>query len=275
MRSVPVVFLLGISFYSTSAYGYLKCTSKQKSCVVKDRALTIGDEVGFLNQNDQIVAKGVVTKLEGTRRWIEIRERTGTISRSSELIVLSHRSFSNRPNKEYVMYRKPSKTMFGFAGGIASPAIGESSSGFELTGFYQFTRWKEIQILGRFQYLNATAELSKAEDADGIETRTMNLSSFGAIASGAYTAFEHMPVALRSEIGIGLKHISADVGGNADLVANSAFETKVENGLSLGTRGDVAALIDFETYKISTGLGYTYYHQAGIPSLQIGFVKPL
>ena len=256
------------------AYGRsqnLACNKAQTLCEVDDRNLGIGDRVGVINDDDELVATGEVLRIEGASRQVKIRKRYGTIKEGYRMTLMESRPEEGLKAPIYRIYKEPTQHSLGASVGLSTYSIGLGSPGVELTSFYQQRFWKGAQWLLRANYLKIRGEANRYTDFD-VQQLPIDVSAYSLLGGGVYTFRESRAVSVRTELGLGFTTVSATIDGDKELVQDELKKSaKIKNGTapyirwSLGAQwnmsrdwyllGDVSQCLIHLAYGTTVGVG--------------------
>lgn len=244
MTLLSSVLVVAITTMTSTAYGRaqnLDCNKSQTLCEVDDRNLIIGDRVGIINADDELVANGEVLRVEGGTRQVKIKKRYGAIKNGYKIVLLQDRPEEGFKAQTYRTYQEPSKHTVGGSAGLSTYSIGIGSPGFELTAYYQRRYWKGAQWIVRGNYLKIKGEANRYTDYD-VQQLPINVSAYSLLGGSVYTFREGRPVSIRTELALGFTSVSATIDGDKELVQDELKESaKVKNGYSPYVRWSLGA----------------------------------
>jgi hypothetical protein len=219
----------------------LDCNRAQTLCEVEDRNLIIGDRVGIINDDEELVATGEVLKVDGANRQIKIKKRHGNIKDSFKLTLLENRPEEGFKAPVYRVYQEPSKHSVGASLGLSTYSIGLGSPGMEATTYYQKRFWKGAQWIVRGNYLKIRGEANRYTDVS-VEQLPIDISAYSLLGGGVYTFLENRPLSIRTELALGFTNVSATIDGDKELVQEELKNSaKVKNGTSPYVRWSLGA----------------------------------
>ncbi len=268
-----VFFIVSFGVQSVSAYAKtLQCDKPQKICTIDDLDLTVGDKVGIFNEDNELVAIGIVKEIKGSRRTIKIVSNMSKIKKNYTLSLLNVPE-DKKLSEVYKVYREPSKESAGGSVGIGTLGVGKGAVEFELSGFYQWRRFANLALVARGVIAKASGDIARIDS--GIETTTFSMMGFGGAGGVSYSVFEGKPIGFRGEVVGGFMFVSATVGGSAGDVDGAGFNTGMKNGIGLLIRGDFSMLIERESYRIALFLTPSLVHNAVSYGIGAGIIKDL
>ena len=260
---------------STQAFADdMQCNKKQTKCFTEDRDLSIGDEVGVFTSDDELVAVGTVRAMRGAKRMVSIKESTGTIRKGYRLALLERNASDADYSPQYKIYRNPADISAGASFGMATAGIGEGSVAFDTSAFGSMRQWKDLELVGRFNYLTFNGNVNRATtESTGMETAPFSVNGIGLLGGIGYTWMHNSPLSFRGEVGAGFMHISATVDGSAGEVEGAGYPMKVSNGFGKFIRGGVSGLYNMSDWKIELGLSNAWFHEAMASGASLGLIR--
>ena len=258
----------------------LQCNQNQSRCVIEDRDLTIGDEVGVFTRNNELVAVGVVKGMRGHRRAVDITEINGTIRKGHRLALLDRSmdggSDAVASKRGFRVWRDEALYTVGGSLGFASIGIGEGAPGTELSGFAAWRKFPGFEMVGRMTYLGMEGEVSRISGrVDGIETQPISMRGIGLLGGVGKTWMHNRPLSARAEAGVGFMHVGASVAGSSGDVEGAGYDTLVTNGFGKYLRGSASGIYNMQDWKLELGVAQTMFHDALSTSIGIGVMKDL
>ena len=247
MRTGCGVLLMLAMTVSGSAFAKgLECDQSQKQCMIDNARLSIGDKVGVFNGDDELVARGEVTDIDGERRAVRIERRYGPIQRGYRLALLGGRDGLSASS--YRIHREPGLLEMGASLGVASVAIGEGAPGAEASGYAAYRVAPGLRLLGRFVYETASGDITRYND-NIVSKGNIAMQGIGLLAGGAYTWREGRELSFRGEAGLGMMQVTATVDGDAGAVNDGTNEAHVKNGAQVFGRWSIGARYRFSEWS--------------------------
>jgi len=261
MRNV-VVGMLALVGFSNAHATEIMCNKKQTRCVTESHVISIGDQVGFLNKDNELVAVGEVKGMKGERRAVLVKKRHGTIYRNHRLTLLGGVDSDATNMTQYRIYQRPSDMSVGGSVGVSTVNIGEGSPGIETTVFGQWRSWKGINLVARGVFSQVEGSVQHYNDTE-VENSSVSSSSLGLLGGISYIMRQTKTLAFRGELGLGVKYISAAVDGDAGKIGAHGYNTKVENGLGAYGRWSLGAMYRVGTkWHVHADVAQSLVHEA-------------
>lgn len=245
MRNVVfsvVAMMVGIS----SAHAEeVMCNKKQTKCVTESKVVSIGDRVGFLNDDNELVAVGEVKAMKGERRAVLIKKRHGTIYRDYRLTLLGGVDSDATYSSQYKIYQRPSEMAVGGSVGFSTVNIGEGSPGLETSVYSQWRSWRGINLVARGVFSQVEGSVQHYSETD-VENLPMSMTGIGILGGASYIMRQTKPISFRAEAGLGVMYISANIDGDSGKVGEPGYSSKVRNGVGLYGRWSLGAMYNFK-----------------------------
>lgn len=241
MRNVVVTVVALAGGFSSAYADEIMCNKKQTRCVTESQIVTIGDKVGFLNKDDELIAVGQVKGMKGNRRAVLIQKRHGTIYRDHRLTLLGGVDSDATNMSEYRIYQRPSEMSVGGSLGYSTVNIGEGSPGVETSAFGQWRSWRGINLVGRGVFSQMEGTVQNFGD-NGVENNSVSAIGFGLLGGASYIMRQTKPLSFKVEAGLGLMYISANVDGDSGKIGEPGYNTKVKNGFGPYGRWSIGAM---------------------------------
>jgi hypothetical protein len=274
MRFLILFSLLTVSSLSYARFD-LECDRDQTSCLTEDRHLTVGDRVGLFNDYDEVVAVGVINKMQGVRRRIKIIKSYGKIHRGVRIASLDSDLNNIRGVEErYTVFNPPKKYNFGGNLALGKLQIGEYHRGAIFSGFgQQRSSYRWFHYVGRSSLLVSQGRIGREDDTRGIDKQDMEMWGLGLHGGVAATLRESRDISFKGESTVGLMYLDAAIGGNSKLVEDSGFNSKVSNGVGTLVQFSISMQYNMNPWRLETLISQSFVHQAPMLSLGLGISK--
>jgi hypothetical protein len=228
------------------------CGSQNNICVVNDRNITMGDDVGFFTERGELIATGKVTKMSGNKRSVQLRQVMGPVSEQAESYAMLDSPRAIRQDQMKI-YRQPSPLAVGGSFGVMTFGAGGDAKGFETSA--EIIRRKflgKVDGFARGSYYTMTG--TAYNTAYEMEPSTFKASAMAALGGISYTLFSENDVSLRTELGAGAAYTTAKINNSIDDAKSPDWGYNVRSGFSPHLRGLVALGYKFEGFQIEAGV---------------------
>jgi hypothetical protein len=240
-------------FANVALAGPFACNSEQTYCDIRDKGAAVGDVVGFFNQDDELVAVGSVSKIDGIERRVEFTKKYGGIRKNHTYKILDTTDESEL-TKKYRVYREDAKISIGGGLGLASIGVGDGASGLLFEGFGGYSLGRGLKVIGRGLFTSVSTTANGDIDAP-TKNANYSLTGFGILPAIAYHHNAAKKFSVLAELGLGFMYASSTVDGSSDGI--DFYVTEIENGFGMIMRGSANALFRFD--QIQAGVGAAYY----------------
>jgi hypothetical protein len=256
--------------------GPLVCNKSQTKCLTETRQLTIGDEVGVFNTEDELVATGEVRAMRGDRRAVVIGERHGQIRKSHKLVLLETKRSDASYTTAYKIYREPANLSVGASGGLSSVSVGESTPAMEFSAYAQWRKWYGLQLVLRGVYTAGEGSVTTYDVEEDKQIQApISLSGMGILGGVGYVMRENKPLSFRTELAAGGMQMSAAIDGDSALVDDGAYNARVKNGFAAYGRGSFGVMYNMSSWHIHADLVQALTQQAHFSTIAAGVSKDL
>jgi hypothetical protein len=228
------------------------CAPTNKVCILNDRAAVTGDQVGFFTERGELIATGKVTRMNGSKRSVQLQQVMGPVSTQAESYAMLEPSGSIS-QENYKVYKQPSPMAVGTRLGMTTFGAGSDAKGFELSASAlrrKFLGKVDGVVTGSYYSLSGKAVNTANDQISG----TFNAQSLAAAGGLAYTIFSQSAVSVRTEIGLGLAYTSAKINGNVDDAKSPDWGYQVASGFGPHMRGLIAAGYKFDGWQLEAGV---------------------
>ena len=269
MRNVVIGFVALVGFSNAHAEEIM-CNKKQTRCVTESQVVSIGDKVGFLNEDNELVATGEVKGMKGERRAVLVQKRHGTIYRDHKLTLLGGVDSDATNMTQYKIYQRPSEMTVGGSFGFSTVNIGEGSPGVEATAYGQWRSWRGINLVARGVFSQVEGTVQHYNETE-VENSSVSSTGLGLLGGVSYIMRQTKPLSFRAELGLGVQYISATVDGESDKVGAHGYNTKVENGIGAYGRWSLGAMYRLSNnWHVHADLAQSLVHEAFTNTLSGG-----
>ncbi len=274
MRNVVIGFVALVGF--SNAYAEeIMCNKKQTRCVTESQVVSIGDRVGFLNEDNELVAVGEVKGMKGERRAVLVKKRHGTIYRDHRLTLLGGVDSDATNMSQYKIYQRPSEMTVGATAGLATVNIGEGAPGIESTVYGQWRSWNGINLVARGVFSQVEGTVQHYTET-AVENSNVSATGLGLLGGISYIMRQTKPLAFRAELGLGLQYISASVDGDAGKIGAHGYNTKVKNGVGAYGRWSLGAMYRVgSNWHVHADVAQSLIHEAFMSTLAGGLSMDL
>lgn len=250
--------------------GVLRCDAMQKSCVVVNKRITVGDKIGFFNRDNELVAYGAVDRIIGDQRNIAIERRTGTIH-AADRVALLENSSSTDLVRQYTVYRPPATMTVGGGIGLNSLGVGDGTAGVDAQAYGEMALNSQIFGVGRAMILTSGGEVNGGNAE--YQTGSYSMMGFGLAPGIAYSLWHNKKTTLRAEAGAGFMYISSSVDGDSGLVDH--YIEELHNGFNLFMRAEVNVYYRFGEWRPYAGASLMRVSEALAGTIGLGLAKEM
>jgi hypothetical protein len=232
------------------------CSQRNDVCVVNDRNIVSGDELGFFTDRGELIATGKVTKMNGSKRSVQLQQVMGQVnSQADSYAMLDTRSDirSTVSQQQYRIYKRPAQLTIGSSLGMTSFGAGGDAHGYELSGEAIRTRFVgqvDGYVRGSFYTLSGTSRKVYGDAAYG-DFKSNALAISGGVA---YTLFSRDDFVLRTEAGLGLAYTLAKINNSVGQAKSPEWGYEVPTGIAPYARGLLAAGYKFDAFQFELGV---------------------
>lgn len=251
----------------------LLCNKAQTKCLTESKDLTIGDQVGVFNDDNELVATGEVSAMKGERRAVLINKKHGSINRGYHMALLETNTQSDATTgTAYKIYREPSKMKLGAELGYSSWSIGDSSPATEMSVFAQWRKWGGMQLIARGVYTAMEGEVTQYGDID-TETLPISMRGIGILGGVGYIYRETKPLSFRGELGVGGMMVDATIDGDKALVEDS--NSHIKNGTGVYGRWTLGVIYNVESWHVHADFAQSLVFDAMANTIAVGVSKDI
>ena len=236
------------------------CTQKNDVCVVNDRNVVSGDELGFFTDRGELIATGKVTKMNGSKRSVQLQQVMGQVNSQAEsYAMLDTRSDarsdarSTVSQQQFRIYKRPAQLTIGTSLGMTSFGAGGDAHGYEISGEAirnRFVGQVDGYVRASFYTLSGTSRKIYGDAAYG-DFKSNALAISGGVA---YTLFSRDDFVLRTEAGLGLAYTLAKINDSVGQAKSPEWGYEVPTGIAPHARGLLAAGYKFDSFQLEVGV---------------------
>lgn len=243
------IFTLFILPTSVMAKGFT-CSPRNDVCVVNDKSVVAGDELGFFTDRGELIATGKVTKMNGARRSVQLQQVMGQVDTQAESYAMLDGTSSAL--QKYRTYRRPAKLLIGSSFGLTTFGAGADSAGYEISGQAIKSRFLG-QVDGYARGSIYTISGTSREVFGDNDVGEFKANALAATAGLSYNLFSRDDFVLRTEAGLGLAFMMASINGSASAAKSADWGYEVNSGLGFHARGLIAAGYKFDYIQLEAG----------------------
>ena len=248
-----VGFICGISIASeVRAAKDFSCANQNNLCIVNDRNITTGDDVGFFTERGELIATGKVTKMNGARRSVQLKQVMGPVNEQANSYAMLNSPRSLR-QEQFKIYKQPSPIAIGGSMGAMTFGAGGDAKGSDTSA--EILRRKflgKVDGFARASYYSITG--TARNTAYEMDSSTFKANAMAAIGGVSYTLFADNDVSLRTELGCGLAYTTAKINNSIDDAKSSDWGYEVRSGFGAHVRGLLMAGYKFDGWQIEAGV---------------------
>ena len=227
------------------------CTSKNDSCVIYDKSVVTGDQVGFFTDRGELIATGKVTKMDGTRRSVQLQQVMGPVKSQADTYAMLDGPSAVHQEK-YRIYKQQAPAAIAGHIGMATLGAGSDAKGYEVSAEIirrRFLGKVDGFARGSLYSFSGTAENVYADVDQGIFSST----SVAGLTGLAYTLFSQNDFYLRTEVGLGLSYTVAKINNSVDDARSEDWGYGVKSGFAPHARGMIAGGHKFDGWQVEAG----------------------
>jgi hypothetical protein len=245
------------------------CSPRNDVCVVNDKSIVSGDELGFFTDRGELIATGKVTKMNGSRRSVQLQQVMGQVDAQAEsYVMLDGRSSTLQ---RYRTYRRPAKLLIGSSMGLTTFGAGADSSGYEISGQAIRSRFLgkvDAYARGSIYTISGT---SRQVFGDG-DVGEFKANALAGTAGLSYNLFSRDNIVLRTEAGVGLAYMMASINGSTSAAKSADWGYEVNSGFGLHGRGLLALGYKLDTIQIEAGFAPAVLAGRSATTIGLGFL---
>jgi hypothetical protein len=258
MKSLAALLLAGFISSSAFANPQIKCSADQSHCVIREKGLAIGDVVGIITPDNEIIAIGKVEKIDGPNRRIEFTTKLGDIKSTHRFVRLESDSLEEA-KKRFRPFYKSAKISAGAALSYAKITVGDGLTAFMLDGFGEHAWQDGFEFVGRASLIFGSGVVNGEFFAPTLEGQ-YSMYALAVLPGIAYHLRKDKPWGIRSELGLGFAYASASVDGNSEIV--DQYDTSINQGFGMVLRAETTSQFRFDSFRSGFGAGYQRLHGA-------------
>jgi hypothetical protein len=237
---------------TASAGTDFSCATRNNVCIVNDRNITTGDDVGFFTDRGELIATGKVIKMNGSRRSVQLKQVMGSVSEHAQTYAMLEPPRTNRP-ESFKMFKQPSVIALGGSVGAMTFGAGGDAKGFETSAEMIRRRFLgRVDGFVRASYYNISG--SAVNTAYQMEPGSFDANAMAALGGISYTLFGSSDVSLRTEFGAGVAYTTAKVNNSIDDAKSPDWGYEVSSGFGPHLRGLLALGYKFGGWELEAGI---------------------
>lgn len=267
--SFPFAVLAYVMVSNDALAGAIQCNKAQTKCVIEKRDVTIGDQVGVINSQGELVATGEVKGIRGEKRAVLITKRHGAISNDYKVALLSTGPMGENP-QSFKVYKEPAKYFVGASMDYGILSVAGGASGFGITPYGTMRYNNGLEFVGRGIYSSYSTKMDIADRTSTLEA-PFEMRQLGLLGGVGYRMLESNPLSFRGELSLGISNIAATIDGDATLVDKEYnSRVKVKNGWSPMGRWSFGAYYRLNKYLLSIDAFQSLTYEALASGLSFG-----
>jgi hypothetical protein len=266
MKKLHIRAVLLAAILVPQAFASIKCDRKQSFCEVNAKRMVIGDEVVFVNTDQEIVAYGEVVGIDDMTRRIDITKKFGDIS-ADDRVVRKEIFAATRPDMK--TFRSPSKMSLGGSFGLSPMNVASDATAYNAEAFGQY-RLSNLYATARMNYFTASGIVDTGEQRS--EQGDYAISGIGMLGGFAYKLLPKRSVGGRISAEAGLLYSETSITtqtypSNLD---------KVGSGVGFAVRGGIDMVYQgFGKLQPMASGAVSQYNRARVGTLSFGIMMDL
>jgi len=248
------------------------CSHKNDVCVVNDRSVVSGDELGFFTDRGELIATGRVTKMNGSKRSVQLQQVMGQVDSQAETYsMLDGKSASIQ---QYRTYKRPAQLQIGSSFGMTTFGAGADSAGYEASAEglrNKFIGQVDGFVRASIYMISGTSRVVYG----GNDVGEFKANALATTTGLAYTLFSRDDFILRTEAGVGVAYTMATINGSASAAKSDEWGYGVSSGLGIHARGLLAAGYKFNSFQIEAGVAPAMLAGRNATTIGAGFLMNL
>ena len=219
-RAVLVPQILIFSFLFVANIGYsanpLVCSADQTSCDYISSDLYNGDRVVIFNENEEVVASGVVKSSEGRKRKISIQKRFVKIRETDSVELNEGEGGSIAKLKSY---KHLSQKVIGADLLLASYNFGSGITGIGIDGFGISRTRFGFDYVGRAFYQHLSGNVTSTYNNSTNSSMSFGGNTIGTTVGLGFNILPREVFSIRGDVGLGVSYLTYSLTG--DLGSNT------------------------------------------------------
>lgn len=269
-QTVKYVCILALATMANPLFARgFSCSPRNDVCVVNDKSVVSGDELGFFTDRGELIATGKVTKMNGSKRSVQLQQVMGQVDTQAESYAMLDGSSSAM--KRYRTYRRPANLLIGSSVGLTTFGAGADSAGYEISGQAirsRFLGQVDAYARGSIYTISGTSRVVFGDSDVG----DFKANALAATAGLSYNLFSRDNFVLRTEAGLGLAYMMASINGSASAAKSADWGYEVNSGLGLHGRGLIAAGYKFDEVQVEAGFAPAILAGRSTTTIGVGFL---
>ena len=234
-----------------SAANAFTCSRKNKVCHLEDSGIVLGDKLGFLTADGDLIATGTVTKMNGSKRTIELDKITGDVNMMAESYKILD-SKNDEATKSLKFYSpRPLLTVGGHLG-LATLNAGGNAKGFQASAEGirgRFFAGIDAQAHASWYSFSGTTNDIYSDQHAGV----FKANAFTLTAGPSYTFNPQGRVVVRTELGLGLAYTVAKINDSVGAAKSEDWGYQISSGVGLHLRGLLALGLKLDLGQLELG----------------------
>lgn len=263
MKTLTITIL---ALLSEVSFATLRCDRKQTFCEVDAKRIVIGDNVVFVNQDQEVVAHGQVTQIDESKRRIDITKRFGSISADDRVI---RKEVFESKTPDIKVYKPASRVAVGGTFGLSPMNVSSDATAYNAEAFGQY-KWSSLLLTGRFNYFTANGIVDTGEQRS--DQGDYSINGFGLLGGVAYHILPKAAVSARVSAEAGMLYTNTSITTQS---YPSALD-RIGSGVGYAFRGGLDFVYNrFGSLHPMASGAISQYNQARVGTLSIGLMLDL
>jgi len=270
-KMIQYACILALAPSAALARGF-NCSPRNDVCVVNDNSFVSGDELGFFTDRGELIATGKVTKMNGSKRSVQLQQVMGQVDTQAESYAML--DGSSPVMQRYKTYRRPANLLIGSSVGLTTFGAGADSAGYEISGQAirsRFLGQVDGFARGSIYTISGTSRVVFGES----EVGEFKANALAATAGLSYNLFSRDNFVLRTEAGLGLAYMMASINGSASAAKSADWGYEVNSGIGVHGRGLIAAGYKFDAVQVEAGFAPAILAGRSATTIGVGFLMNL
>lgn len=262
-----ILFVVSLMWTSPLSAINFRCGAKQLHCLVYDFKLTTGDQVGFFDRVNQLVATGRVVSIQGVYREVKIIEMFDRIPSDARIRLLSGEEIKNL-QKNFTIARRFSPRAIGVTAAATTLGI--------LEGFHgqEFNLFLTQRLRGGFSFNVGSVYTSLAGKAISVDTQTeleAKVRGIGVVSDVFYEVLVHKLISFKGGFGLGVMSVDSEI----PYPQATNFDYAIREGINLLGRMSGSASLNLVDWRFEIMLANSYIFHSHMTSLGVGIIRNL
>lgn len=262
-----VFFVISLIWTTPLSASNFKCGAEQLHCLVDDRKLTTGDQVGFFDRASQLVATGKVTGIQGVHREVKVTEMFDHIPSDARIKLLSGDDVENM-EKKFTIPRRFSPKSLGITVAAIKLGILKGFNGQEYNLFLTRRMRNGFSIDVRSVYISLAGNVISEQKQTEEEARVRGI---GVTSGVSYEALANNLISFRGGFGLGVMSVNSEI----PYPQETNFDYAIRDGINLLGRMSGSALLNLVDWHFEIVLASSYIFHSHMTSLGVGIIRDL